>query len=73
MLSALEYVFVDFTKDPADSCNFTEGQEDQRLHSSVVVHQLKHVDASLVPQVKEEVIKVLVRVPDIFKGVSLRC
>lgn len=37
----------DLTKNPANSYNFTESQEDNRQHSSVGVHQLKCVDASL--------------------------
>lgn len=37
----------DLTKNPANSYNFTESQEDNGQHSSVGVHQLKCVDASL--------------------------
>lgn len=50
-LSGLETVF---TKDPADSYNFTEGQEHKGLDCSVVVHQLKYVDASLSHKVREQ-------------------
>lgn len=37
----------DLTKNPANSYNFTESQEDNRQHSSVGIHQLKRIDASL--------------------------
>lgn len=36
-----------FTKYPADSYHFTGGQDHKGLHRSVVVHQMKYVDASL--------------------------
>lgn len=36
-----------FTKDPADSYHLTGGQDHKGLDRSVVVHQLKYVDASL--------------------------
>lgn len=38
---------MDLTKDPADSYNLKESQEHEGNHSSVVVHQLKHINASL--------------------------
>ena len=35
------------TKDPADCQHFKEGQEHQGDHSSVVIHELEHIDATL--------------------------
>lgn len=53
-VSGLKEVQQVFTKDPADSNNFTEGQEYKGLHRSVVVHQLEYVDASLWHKVRDE-------------------
>lgn len=42
------------TKDPANSYDFKKSQEHNREHSSIVVHQLKHVDTPLYSEEKQK-------------------